>query len=129
MADREAWVNGGLVALLLAGVTVADATDEIYYVNLASRIVIIAMAGVGLNLALGYGGMISFGHAAFFGLGGYAAGIAAFHAFEETLFAGILPGSNQMLVIWPIAVLVSGLAALLIGAISLRTQGVYFIMI
>ncbi|MEM6906037.1 MAG: branched-chain amino acid ABC transporter permease, partial [Pseudomonadota bacterium] len=78
---------------------------------------------------LGFGGMVSFGHAAFFGLGGFVAGVAAFHDFEGSLFAGILPGSNQMLVIWPIAMLVSGVVAAAIGAISLRTEGVYFIMI
>ncbi|MBY8977439.1 branched-chain amino acid ABC transporter permease [Rhodobacteraceae bacterium NNCM2] len=129
MVERETWVNGAIVAVLLTGVAWAVAADEIYYVNLASRVAIIAMAGVGLNLALGYGGMVSFGHAAFFGLGGYVAGIAAYHAFDGSMFAGLLPGSNQMLVIWLFALLVPGVAALLIGAISLRTQGVYFIMI
>ncbi|MEM9045633.1 MAG: branched-chain amino acid ABC transporter permease, partial [Pseudomonadota bacterium] len=129
MLDRETLLNAAILGALILGVAIAHGAGEIYYVNLASRIAIIAMAGVGLNLALGYGGMVSFGHAAFFGLGGYVCGVAAFHAFEETLFAGLLPGSNQMLVIWPIALLVSGFAALLIGVISLRTQGVYFIMI
>jgi branched-chain amino acid transport system permease protein len=106
--------------------------DEPFYVNLASRVSILALAGVGLNLALGYGGMVSFGHAAFFGLGGYAAGVAAFHAAEATPFLTwplVLEGSDQMPVIWLAAVLVSALAALLIGAVSLRTSGVYFIMI
>ncbi|MEM7669465.1 MAG: branched-chain amino acid ABC transporter permease [Pseudomonadota bacterium] len=129
MPERETMVNAAIVTALLAGVVWAASAGEIYYINLASRIAIIAMAGVGLNLALGYGGMVSFGHAAFFGLGGYVAGVAAYHAFEETLFAGILPGTNQMLLIWLVALIVPGLAALLIGAISLRTQGVYFIMI
>lgn len=129
MPERETFVNAAIVAALLLGVVLAVQAGEIYYVNLASRIAIIAMAGVGLNLALGYGGMVSFGHAAFFGLGGYVCGVAAFHAFEETLLAGILPGTNQMLVIWLLALIVPGFAALLIGIISLRTQGVYFIMI
>ncbi|MEM1275723.1 MAG: branched-chain amino acid ABC transporter permease [Pseudomonadota bacterium] len=129
MLERETLLNAAILGALILGVAFAHFAGEIYYVNLASRIAIIAMAGVGLNLALGYGGMVSFGHAAFFGLGGYVCGVAAFHAFEETLFAGLLPGSNQMLVIWPVALLVSGFAALLIGVISLRTQGVYFIMI
>ena len=129
MPDRESIVNAGVLGALVAGVALAQAMGEVYYVNLASRIAIIAMAGVGLNLALGCGGMISFGHAAFFGLGGYVCGVAAFHAFEGTPFAGGPPGSDRMLTIWPIAMLVSGLAALAIGAISLRTRGVYFIMI
>ena len=45
--------------------------NDIYITTLFSKIVILAIAGIGLNLILGYGGMVSFGHAAFFGLGGY----------------------------------------------------------
>ena len=72
---------------------------------------------------------MSFGHAAFFGLGGYVAGILATHAFNaEPLFLG-LPATSSMPVIWLVAVVISGLVALPIGAISLRTTGVYFIMI
>ena len=72
---------------------------------------------------------MSFGHAAFFGLGGYAAGILATHAFNaEPLLLGI-PGTTSMPLIWLVAVVVCGLVALPIGAISLRTTGVYFIMI
>ncbi|MGO1119994.1 branched-chain amino acid ABC transporter permease [Rhodovibrionaceae bacterium A322] len=126
---RENLINLGLLALLLAAPLIASALGEVYYVNLASRVAIIAMAAVGLNLALGFGGLISFGHAAFFGLGGYVAGIAAFHAFEETAFLGIIPGSDQMLPIWLVAMGITAVAALFIGAISLRTSGVYFIMI
>ena len=127
--DREDWLAVVLVAALVLAPVVASLMDEIYYLNLASRVVIIAMAAVGLNLALGYGGMISFGHAAFFGLGGYVAGIAAFHSFEQTSFLDLIPGSDQMLIIWPVALLVTALVALFVGAISLRTQGVYFIMV
>jgi|TARA_R110002072_G_scaffold38138_23_gene110582 branched-chain amino acid transport system permease protein len=126
---RENLVNLALLAALLAAPLIAAAQGEVYYINLASRVVIIALAATGLNLALGFGGMISFGHAAFFGLGGYVAGISAFHAFEETAFLGIFPGSDQMLPIWLLAMAVTALAALFIGAISLRTSGVYFIMI
>ncbi|MCL7940136.1 branched-chain amino acid ABC transporter permease [Halomonas sp. ATCH28] len=113
--------------MLLAPVA-AHLLGEVYYVNLASRIALVAMAAVGLNLAIGYGGMISFGHAAYFGLGGYVSGISAYHAFDGSLVMG-LPGSDDMLVIWLAAVLLCGLLALVIGAISLRTTGVYFIMI
>ena len=127
--NREFWVSAALVVALGIAPIIATLVDEVYFVNLSSRIVIIAMAAVGLNLALGFGGMISFGHAAFFGLGGYVAGISAYHAFDESLFLGLIPGSDQMLVIWPAAVIVAALVALLIGAISLRTKGVYFIMI
>ena len=129
---REHWVNATLLVLLLAAPLIAAALDEPFYVSLASRVAILALAGVGLNLALGYGGMVSFGHAAFFGLGGYVAGIAAFHAFEDSAFLTwpwTVGGSDQLLIIWIVAALVVALVALAIGAVSLRTSGVYFIMI
>ena len=75
---------------------------------------------------------MSFGHATFFGLGGYAMGILASHAQTYTPLAEwpfLISGTNSMPVIWLVTVLVSGIAALLIGALSLRTSGVYFIMI
>ena len=130
--SRETLVNAVLALMLVAAPLVAYALDEPFYVSLASRVAILALAGVGLNLALGYGGMVSFGHAAFFGLGGYVAGVAAFHAFEGSAFMTwpvTLGGSDQLLLIWALAALVVAVVALAIGAISLRTSGVYFIMI
>ncbi len=130
--SRETVVNGAVIALLLLLALVAHALDEPFYVSLASRVAILALAGVGLNIALGYGGMVSFGHAAFFGLGGYVAGVAAFHAFDGSDFITwplVLGGSDQLLVVWPVAALLAALVALAIGAVSLRTTGVYFIMI
>lgn len=127
MAER--WVTLGLLAALAGFALWASAAGEPFYVNLASRVAILALAGAGLNLALGHGGMVSFGHAAFFGLGGYVAGIAASHAFSGTPGPFGLPGTDQMPAIWGAAVAVAGLAALGIGALSLRTSGVYFIMI
>ena len=88
-----------------------------YYVGLATRIMIYGLAATSLNLVLGYGGMISFGHAAFFGAGAYAVAILA----QEGVVSGIAA--------WPLAVAISALCALVIGAISLRTRGLYFIMI
>ena len=126
---REYWVNIILVGALLCAPVLAALLDESYYVNLSSRVAIIAMAAVGLNLALGFGGMISFGHAAFFGIGGYVAGISAFHAFDGSTFLGLFPGTDQLLIIWPLAILTAGVIASLVGLISLRTQNVYFIMI
>jgi branched-chain amino acid transport system permease protein len=128
-SNRESWVNIVLITGLILAPIIASVMGEIYYVNLSTRVVIVAMAAVGLNLALGYGGMVSFGHAAFYGLGGYVAGIAAFHSFDGSAFAGLIPGTDQLLFIWPIAIIVAGLVAMLIGVISLRTKGVYFIMI
>nr|WP_314093259.1 branched-chain amino acid ABC transporter permease [uncultured Shinella sp.] len=126
---REIAINLLLAALLLALPLIAASMGEPFYVTLATRVVVLALAAVGLNLALGLGGLLSFGHAAFFGLGGYAAGILATHAFNaEPLFAGV-PGTTSMPLIWLVAIAVAGLVALPIGAISLRTTGVYFIMI
>ncbi len=126
---RETVVNTILALLLLGFPLAAQTMGEPFYITLATRIAILALAAVGLNIALGLGGLVSFGHAAFFGIGGYAAGILATHAFDGVpLLAGI-PGTASMLVIWLVALIVCGLVALPIGAISLRTTGVYFIMI
>ena len=85
--------------------------------SLFTRIIILAIAAVSLNLIMGFGGMVSFGHAAYLGIGGYAVGILA----KEGINTGFLQ--------WPLALVLSGLFALGVGALSLRTRGVYFIMI
>ena len=129
---RETVVNAALLAALVAVPVIGARLDEPFTVTLATKVAILALAGVGLNFALGLGGLVSFGHAAFFGLGGYAAGILASHALNyETMFNWPFEfgGTTQMLAIWPVAIGVSGLAALAIGALSLRTSGVFFIMI
>jgi branched-chain amino acid transport system permease protein len=105
-----------LLALVLLPVYV-ELTGSRFLLTLFTRIVILALAAVSLNLILGYGGMMSFGHAAYLGIGGYAVGMLAFE--------GITSGFVQ----WPVALLVSAFFALVIGALSLRTRGVYFIMI
>jgi branched-chain amino acid transport system permease protein len=110
------WAAPALVALVVFPL-LASATGNDFYVTLASRILIFAMAATSLNLILGFGGMVSFGHAAFVGLGAYTVAIA----MQEGLFSAWIA--------WPMAMAVSALFALLVGAISLRTQGVYFIMI
>ena len=94
-----------------------QALDQPFYISFATRILIYAMAAASLNLVLGYGGMVSFGHAAFFGAGAYVAGILAFEGLTSPWLA------------WPAAIAIAALAALVIGAMSLRTRGVYFIMI
>lgn len=105
------------------------AMDEPFFITLASRMLIYGLAAASLDLILGFGGMVSFGHAAFFGVGAYTVGILFAHGFEGSDFLGLVPGSDNALVVWPLAMLVSGLMALAIGAVSLRTGGVYFIMI
>ncbi len=96
---------------------IAGAMDEPFYTDLFARTMIAAIAAISLNLILGYGGMISFGHAVYLGIGGYTVGIFAYHGIES------------LWIQWPVALAVSALVALIFGAISLRTRGVYFIMI
>lgn len=126
---RSNLVNIAVIVLLVAFAVSGEMFDAPYNITLATKVAILGMAGSGLNLALGYCGLISFGHAAFFGLGGYVAGILAVHAFNhQPIFLG-WSGTNQMIAIWVFALLATGLLALLIGLLSLRTSGVYFIMI
>ncbi|MBX9462500.1 MAG: branched-chain amino acid ABC transporter permease [Aquamicrobium sp.] len=130
--SRETAINLVLALLLLAVPFIAMQLGKPFYVTLATRMAILGLAAIGLNIALGLGGLVSFGHAAFFGIGGYAAGILASHAFSgQPLDFGLfaVPGSKLMPVIWAVAILAGGLLAAAIGSISLRTSGVYFIMI
>jgi len=105
-----------IIGLLLVPVY-AVVVGNTFMLTLFTRIVILAIAATSLNLIMGYGGMVSFGHAAYLGIGGYVFGILSFE--------GIRSGFIQ----WPLALLISALFALVIGALSLRTRGVYFIMI
>jgi branched-chain amino acid transport system permease protein len=99
---------------------------QAFYMDLATRLVILAIAAVSLNLILGFGGLVSFGHAAFIGLGAYAVGIPAYHS----MWGGFdLLASSDGLLHLALAIGISALFALITGAISLRTKGVYFIMI
>lgn len=130
--SRESLLNAAILLGLVAVPLWAHLSEEPFTVTLATRAVILALAAAGLNIALGIGGLVSLGHAAFFGIGGYAMGILAFHAqsytpLMEWPFA--VAGTKSMPVIWLAALLASGFAAFLIGLLSLRTGGVYFIMI
>lgn len=104
------------LALALVPVA-AEVLDQPFYMLVAQRIMILAIAALSLNLLMGYGGMISFGHAAYVGIGAYAVGISGYY--------GITNGVVQLAIV----VGVSAVVALVFGAISLRTRGVYFIMI
>ncbi|NDV54023.1 branched-chain amino acid ABC transporter permease [Salipiger sp. PrR003] len=124
----------GAVVLLALGLVplAAHLMGEPFTITLATRAAILALAAVGLNIALGLGGLVSLGHATFFGIGGYAMGILASHVQNyEPMFEWpfLFEGSTSMPVIWLVAVLASALVALLIGLLALRTSGVYFIMI
>ena len=128
----ERFLNLLVLGALFAVPLWALAMDEPFTITLATRAVILALAAVGLNIALGMGGLVSLGHAVFFGLGGYAMGILASHAQSYTpleVLGLTIEGSKSMPVIWLSAILASGLVAWGIGLLSLRTSGVYFIMI
>lgn len=127
--QRRSWLLIiGLVFFLLLPPAALGMNDP-YLITLFTRILIYALAAVSLDLIIGYGGMISLGHTAFFGIGAYVVGILAFHLQESSLFAGFIPGTDSALIVWPLAVLFSALMAAVIGAISLRTTGMQFIMI
>lgn len=118
----------GFLGLLMGALAVlppvALSLDHPFYIDMFSRVLIYAIAAVSLNLILGYGGMVSFGHAVYLGVGGYVVGISIHHATED--------GIEWMASGWfqfPAAILTSALVSLVIGAICLRTRGVYFIMI
>jgi branched-chain amino acid transport system permease protein len=116
LTPRNAFV-AAVIAILALVPVYAGVTGNTFIMSLFTRIVILAIAAVSLNLIMGFGGMVSFGHAVYLGIGGYAVGILA----KEGVNSGLLQ--------WPLAVVASALFALTVGALSLRTRGVYFIMI
>ena len=116
-------------ALLLLLPPLAQLLGQDYLIDETSRILIYALAAFSLNLILGYGGMASFGHAAFVGLGGYAVAVLAYHQVNGSLAFGLFPGTSAGLPAFAAAVFLAALAGLGIGALSLRTKGVQFIMI
>lgn len=116
MSARRIAIGAGLLALALVP-TLATWFNAAFYVDLFTRIVIFAIAAVSLDLILGYGGMVSFGHAAYLGIGSYAVGILSYYNISN----GPLHFAT--------AVGTAAFAAFLIGLVSLRTTGVHFIMI
>ncbi|THU00287.1 branched-chain amino acid ABC transporter permease [Lampropedia puyangensis] len=105
-----------LIALLVLP-WLLQATGHDFYIGVVSRILIFALAATSLNLILGFGGMVSFGHAAFIGIGAYTVGIL------------MQSGITSAWLSWPLSMLMGAIFAAFMGAISLRTRGVYFIMI
>jgi branched-chain amino acid transport system permease protein len=115
--DVRTLVAGLVVAGLLLLPLYSFLSGNVFVLTLFTRIVILALAAASLNLIMGYGGMMSFGHAAYLGIGGYAVGMLA----QEGVGSGFVQ--------FPVALMASAFYALVIGALSLRTRGVYFIMI
>ena len=116
LTPRNALV-AGVIAILALVPIYAAVSGNTFMISLFTRIIILAIAAVSLNLIMGFGGMVSFGHAAYLGIGGYAVGILA----KEGVNSGLLQ--------WPLAVAASALFAVTVGVLSLRTRGVYFFMI
>lgn len=115
--DRTLLVGLAIMVLLALVPFVTEFAGGNYVLNLVLKAMILAIAAVSLDLLIGYGGLVSFGHAAFLGLGSYVTGIA--------LTEGII----DVVPLLGLVLLICGLFALVTGAISLRTSGVYFIMI
>jgi branched-chain amino acid transport system permease protein len=114
-------VSKAVTALMLAGLVLlplySHLSGNIFILTLFTRIIILALAAASLNLIMGFAGLMSFGHAAYLGIGGYAVGMLA----QEGVGSGFIQ--------FPVALAASAIFALVIGALSLRTRGVYFIMI
>lgn len=127
-AARELLATGALLLVLAAMPGIAAASGDPYLLKLATRIVIYGLAAAALDLAIGVAGLISFGHAAFLGLGAYTVGIAFQHGLEGSTFLG-LPAPESALIRLPLAMLVAGLYGFLTGLVALRTRGIAFIMI
>ena len=116
-SHRRRWVTASVLAVLALVPVVISLTGQEFYQDLVTRLMILAIAAVSLNLILGHGGMISFGHAAYLGIGAYCVGIPAYYEVYSGWFH------------FPLAIGVSAVFAFLTGAVCLRTRGVYFIMI
>ncbi len=119
-----AWLirHGWLIAACLFALAfpmLATAVGQDFYISVASRVLIWGLLATSLNLLVGTGGMVSMGHAAFFGFGAYVVGIVALDA----------PQWSAAPVVLPLAIVATGILAFVVGAICLRTRGVYFIMI
>jgi branched-chain amino acid transport system permease protein len=118
MRDRaEVWLAVLSMLALALVPSITAALHQPFYVDLVARMMIFAIAAVSLNLILGFGGMVSFGHAAFMGLGAYVVGLAMANGFSN--------GWAQLALV----VAVAAVAGFFIGAVCLRTNGLYFIMI
>ncbi len=131
MQPRMAVAAAALIGLALLP-QIAQFLDNLFLLRVGMRIMILAIAALSLNLILGYGGMVSLGHASFIGVAAYVVAILNWHlSNNEPLLSWpiLVPGSANAWVVVPVAIAASGLSALVIGFISLRTSGLYFIMI
>ena len=103
-----------LLLALAAFPAIAPLFRADFLLSTFTRIIIFSIAAISLDFILGYAGMVSFGHAAFFGLGGYVVAILSFHVTEQRSLFGLplaFSGTEQALIAWPLAMLVAGLVA------------------
>ncbi|MBT3532689.1 MAG: branched-chain amino acid ABC transporter permease [Rhodospirillaceae bacterium] len=117
MDRRQIWLSLATLALFAVVPPLTVIFDQPFYMDMVARIMVFAIAAVSLDLILGHGGMVSFGHAVYMGIGAYAVGILSYYGIDN--------GFLQI----PLALAASALIGLIFGAMSLRTSGVYFIMI
>ncbi len=117
MDKRQIWLSLATLALFAIVPPLTIIFDQPFYMDLIARIMIFAIAAVSLDLILGHGGMVSFGHAAYMGIGAYAVGVLSYYGIDN--------GFLQI----PLALGAAALIGLVFGTLSLRTSGVYFIMI
>jgi branched-chain amino acid transport system permease protein len=132
MPSRKRLVLGVGLALLALLPPLAILLDEPFLLSLFSRVLIYGLAAASLDLIVGYGGMVSFGHAAYFGAGAYVVAILAFHGYQGepvVSWPWPLPGTESALVVLPLAMLAGAALAALFGSVCLRTEGIHFIMI
>lgn len=115
--DRSLIAAGCIFGLLLALPTLLPFIGAGYLTGLIIKVMLLAIAAISLDLLIGHGGMVSLGHAAFVGVGAYAAAI------------GLESGIVNILVLLLITLAVTGIVALVTGLLALRTSGVYFLMI
>jgi branched-chain amino acid transport system permease protein len=117
MDRRQIWLSLATLAMFAVVPPLTVIFDQPFYLDMIARIMVFAIAAVSLDLILGHGGMVSFGHAVYMGVGAYAVGILSYYGMDN--------GFLQI----PVALGASALIGLVFGAMSLRTTGVYFIMI
>ncbi len=121
-----------IVAILLVLALVpplALAFDQPFLIRVFTRVILFAISAVALNLILGFGGLVSLLQAGFFGLGGYVVAILAHHEYNAEPLFGLFGGSSNLALSIPVAFVAVGVLAMLLGLVSLRTSGSYFIMI
>ncbi len=117
MNRRQLWLSLITLGMFALVPPLTEIIDQPFYVDMMARVMILAIAAVSLDVILGYGGMVSFGHAAYMGIGAYSVGILSYYGIDN--------GFIQ----FPLAMAASAFIGLAFGAMSLRTSGVYFIMI